>query len=294
MTREDALNQLSASSMHVRLKASRYLTQNAESADLPALRAARLTEDSTYVKGSLDRAIERLTEVGLADVVEPLDESEISETIRRQIYANAKEWIAGLILHEIASPLGLLAYDACREVPNYANSRTKAHIGSLQMVFDAIEQLQKASASPKPEEFDLAYLVNEVVETEFAESADLIATQGPKPMVLVSDVALLRFAICNGLKNAIESVATMHATDLPQLLVTWGETDIDYWFCILDHGPGFAGPVESILGIGKTTKTGHSGFGLPIASAAIEALGGSLSLQPGNNGGAKYELRWGK
>jgi signal transduction histidine kinase len=50
--------------------------------------------------------------------------------------------------------------------------------------------------------------------------------------------------------------------------------------------------VESVLGIGKTTKAGHSGFGLPIAKAAIEALGGTLNLQSAIGGGAKYELRW--
>lgn len=294
MTREEALAQLTSPSTHVRLQASRFLARIAQPSDLPALRAARIAETSLYARGRLDRAIERLTSVATAPAGETADESEISEASRRQIYASATEWIAGLLLHEIASPIGLLAYEASREVPNYAASRTKAHIGTLQMVFAAIEQLRKASATPRPEEFDLASLIDEVVANEFADVADKIAMQGPKPLVLVSDAALLRFAICNGLRNSVEAVAAMQGSDLPTVIVTWGETDVDFWVSVLDHGPGIAGPVESVLKIGKTTKAGHSGFGLPIASAAIEALGGTLALQSAMGGGAKYDLRWEK
>ena len=50
--------------------------------------------------------------------------------------------------------------------------------------------------------------------------------------------------------------------------------------------------ITGFLGVGKTTKKGHSGFGLPIAISAIEALGGTVTLQPASDGGTKYELRW--
>lgn len=294
MTRDEALAQLHASSTHARLQASRFLARNALPPDIPVLRAARAAESSLYVRGSLDRAIERLTNVVTVAAGDPADETEISEASRRQIYARATEWIAGLVLHEIASPIGLLAYEASREVPNYRDSRTKMHIATLQMVFAAIEQLRKASATPKPVEFDLSELVSEVVTTEFVDVADSIAMQGPRPLLLVSDAALLRFAICNGLRNAVEAVAALKGPDLAPVVVTWGETDVDYWLSVLDRGPGIAGPVESVLGIGKTTKAGHSGFGLAVASAAIEALGGALTLQSATGGGAKYELRWEK
>lgn len=294
MTREQALAQLSSPSVHGRLQASRFLARNAQTSDLDVLRAARAAESSFYVRGSLDRAIERLTNASIAVAEHPVERVEISEASRRQIYARATEWIASLVLHEIASPIGLLAYEASREVPNYENSRTRAHIETLQMTFSAIEQLRRASATPRPEEFDLSNMVRDVVSTEFADAADRIAMQGPQPMLLKSDAALLRFAVCNGLRNAIEAMASMQTPDPAPIVVTWGETDIDYWLCVLDRGPGIAGPVESVLGIGKTTKLGHSGFGLPIAKAAIEALNGALTLQSATGGGAKYELRWEK
>lgn len=294
MTREDALAQLRSSSTHIRLQAARFLAKNAQPPDLAALQTARTAESSSYVRGSLDRAIGRLTRVAPSGVDETSDESEFSEASRRQIYARATEWIAGLVLHEIASPIGLLAYEASREVPNYPDSRTKAHITTLQMVFAAIEQLRLASATPRPEEFDLANLVSEIVETEFSVAADKIAMQGPRPLLLISDASLLRFAICNGLRNAVEAVETVQEPGFPLVVVTWGETDTDYWISVLDRGPGIAVRVEAALGIGKTTKAGHSGFGLPIATAAIEAVGGALTLQSATGGGAKYELRWEK
>jgi len=292
--REEALGLLTSTSTHLRLKASRFLARNAQSADLLALRQARATESDSYVKGSLERGIARLTDVTPVRAEDPPGESEISEKSRRQIYADATEWVAGLILHEIASPLGLLALAASREFPNFDGSRTKGYLDALQKVFGAIEQLKTASATPKPEEFDLANLIGEIVASEFADSAAAIATQGPKPLLLLTDAVLLRFAICNGLRNAVEAVTTAQIADPFPIVITWGETDVDHWVAVLDRGPGIAGPIESVFGIGTTTKKGHSGFGLAIARAAIEALDGTVTLQMAAGGGTRYELRWEK
>lgn len=160
------------------------------------------------------------------------------------------------------------------------------------MVFAAIEQLRKASATPRPTELDLASLTRQIVETEFVDQRDLIALHGPQPMLLMSDEALLRFAICNGLRNAIEAVGISARGDSSPIVITWGGTDTDYWLAILDRGPGIPTSIGSVLGIGKTTKEGHSGFGLPIAVAAMEAQGGTITLGPGARGGTRFELRW--
>jgi signal transduction histidine kinase len=220
------------------------------------------------------------------------DDASGSDLDAKQIYAKATEWVAGLLLHELASPIGLLAYEAAREVPDYAQSRTKLYVDKLQMVFCAIEQLKKASATPKPEEFDLASLIDEIVTAEFADAAETIGKHGPRPLLLSSDRALLSFAICNGLRNAVEAARLGGERCTAQIVVTWGETDVDCWVSIIDNGPGFTVPPESVFDIGKTTKAGHSGFGLAIANAAIQAVGGTVTLEPATGGGAKYELRW--
>ncbi len=292
MNREEALPLLLSGSTHLRRTAARVMAREGKADDLATLRAARAAEVDSYARASLDGAIAKLTDALPAAEADSEAGADGSEGSKRLIQARATEWIAGLLLHELAPPLGLLAYTASLEVPDFERSRTKSHIATLQIVFAAIEQLRKASATPRPAELDLSALTRQIVETEFAESGDLIALHGPQPMLLTSDEALLRFAICNGLRNAIEAIGKSAQVDSSPIVITWGGTDTDYWVAILDRGPGIPASIESVLGIGKTTKEGHSGFGLPIAAAAIEALGGTISLQPATNGGTKFELRW--
>jgi len=292
VTRQEAIALLTSASTHLRRRASRFLAQNAESADLDAIRSARNAEADAYVQVGLDRAIRRLTSTERLGEARTEDYTSGSDLDSKQIYAKATEWVAGLLLHELASPIGLLAYEAVREVPGYAESRTKLHVDKLQTVICAIEQLKKASATPKPEEFDLAALIDELVTAEFIDLSEIIGMHGPRPLLLISDRALLSFAICNGLRNAVEAAQIAGERCTAQIVVTWGETDVDYWVSIIDNGPGLTAPPDSAFEIGKTTKAGHSGFGLAIANAAIQAVGGAVTLERATGGGAKYELRW--
>jgi signal transduction histidine kinase len=153
--------------------------------------------------------------------------------------------------------------------------------------------LKGAAAMPKPEQFDLSELVSDTVREELERRLFVeVSLIGPKPMIVTSDPALVRLAFANGLRNAAE--ATEQATqqrDRP-IVITWGLTDVDCWISILDSGSGIVGPVESAFELGKTTKRGHSGFGLAIARQAAETMGGTVLLQPAKNGGAIFILRW--
>jgi C4-dicarboxylate-specific signal transduction histidine kinase len=99
----------------------------------------------------------------------------------------------------------------------------------------------------------------------------------------------------NGLKNAVEAVHEVGA-DLRThpIVVSWGVTDKDYWISIVDRGPGVAAVSATRFEVGKSTKPGHSGFGLAVARRAMESLGGELSLSAAEAGGARYELSWSK
>lgn len=292
MNRQEAIALLTSASTHLRRRASRFLAQNAQLADLDVIRSARIAEADAYVHIGLDRAIARLTSIDKSGEARTEDCTSSPDLDAKQIYAKATEWVAGLLLHELASPIGLLAYEAGREMSGYAESRTKLHVDKLQTVFSAIEQLKKASATPKPEEFDLAALIDEIVAAEFMDVSEIIGIHGPRPLLLTSDRALLSFAICNGLRNAVEAIRLGSEWCSAQIVITWGKTDVDYWVSIIDNGPGLTAPPESIFDIGKTTKAGHSGFGLAIANAAIQAVGGAVTLERATSGGAKYELRW--
>ena len=292
MDRETALKMLRASSAQERLEASRYLARNSEASDLSTLKQARQAETVSYVKRSLDTAIARSTSAPTQTTSDISDNIDVPDDVRKKIRTKEIERIAGLILHEIASPLGLVRDSASQEIPDFVNSKTKVHLDRLSRIFDCVTLLKTAAMTPKAEEFDLSQLVDELIEEETESKHISVSTQGPRPFLIVSDPGLLRLAISNGLRNAIEATFQSGATGDHSVVITWGRTDIDYWVTVLDRGPGISGSVEKAFDIGQTNKNGHAGFGLAIARQAIESLYGSSTLHPAQGGGTRFELRW--
>lgn len=292
MMREKILEILSSGSAHDRLKAARFLARYSDQSDLQILRDALKKETVSYVRTSLETAIKRISNSASPVAEDALEEIEIPPDVQMQIRNEVTREITGQLLHEIASPVGLIASAAAREFPGYVNSKTKNHIDTLKRIFDAIEQLKGATAIQRPSEFDLAELLAEIVSGVIGNDSVEVSLFGSKPMLLTSDPALLRLALSNGIRNALEAVTASPSSEPHPIIVTWGMTDIDYWVAVLDRGPGIVGPAESTFGIGRTTKKGHSGFGLAIARQAIETLGGACTLQPAAEGGARFEIRW--
>lgn len=292
MTRKEALEKLSSDSAHDRLKAVRFLARNIEPCDLQILRTALQSETVSYVRTSLKLAVRRAVNSAATPISEAIEEFEVPHDVRTQIKNEVTEELTGLLLHEIASPVGLLAASAAREIPNFENSKTKQYVINLQRIFEAIEQLKVAAAVPKPTEFDLAELLAEIVSAEVCDHPIDVSLHGTKPFLINSDRALVQFAVSNGVRNAVEAVICCVQNEPHPIVITWGKTDIDYWVAVLDHGTGVIGLTESAFDIGKTTKRGHSGFGLAIARQAVETLGGSCTLQSAADGGAHFEVRW--
>lgn len=292
MTREEALAQLGSGSSHDRLKAARFLARHSDPSDLHVLRNAHKNESVSYVRTGLAIAINRASNLVPRSAENYIDELEIPSDVRSQIRNEAIEEVTGQILHEIASPVGLIASAATREIPDYENSKTRIQVENLKRIFEAVEQLKVATAAPRPEEFDLSEFLFEVASEVVEGRTVEVSFQGSKPMLISSDRALLRLGVVNGMRNAVEAVVDLPGSVPHPIVVTWGETDIDYWVAVVDRGPGLVGPAESAFGIGKTTKKGHSGFGLTIARQAAETLGGVCTLQLAAEGGARFEIRW--
>ena len=166
MTRDEALRLLTSSAPHERLKAARFLGKQSNVPDLLVLRQARRVEAVSYVKTSLDSTIARLSDLEVHQAAESADEYDVPDEVRKQIKSLAVEWITGLLLHELASPMGLVKLSASREVQDYENSRTKHHLENVERIFEAIEQLKSAAAVPKPEQFDLSLLLSDIVAAE--------------------------------------------------------------------------------------------------------------------------------
>lgn len=302
--RSSALQDLAASESHTRLRAARYLSKNAIYEDLTVLKAAKRVETYSYVIEALDVGISRLSNTPVTEAESPNEEEpEIAQEIRKQAKSQATEWITGILLHEIAAPIGLVRGAAKREIKDYENSQTKKRLDALNSVFNGIKQLRGATTTPRPEQFDLSELISETV-VHIAEELQIpvgaqdggieVHQVGPKPMIINSDPDLVRIFLSNGIRNAFEAVRLIPLNESNLIVISWGQTDIDYWVSVIDKGTGIVGPSDAAFDIGKTTKKteGHSGFGLAIARQAIETIQGEVSLEPAVQGGAKYEARW--
>lgn len=123
MTREEALEKLSSDSAHDRLKAARFLARNTDPCDLQILHTALQSETVSYVLTSLKLAVRRAVNSASPPTSEAIEEFEVPPDVRTQIKNEVTEVLTGQLLHEIASPVGLLAASAEREIPDFENSR---------------------------------------------------------------------------------------------------------------------------------------------------------------------------
>lgn len=295
MTRDEATRLLQSASPHDRLKAARFLSGEVQVGDLKFFQDIRSRETVGYVKSVLDLAISRARDLAATETPTPTDAAGITDELKQAVRSKAVKFIAGQLLHELSGPIGLLALAASQEVPDYPQSRTRKRMEALQRTFEAIEFLQTAATEPKPTQFDLSEVITEVASAEREKVGIEVSFDGPKPLLVNTDKRLFEMAFCNGVKNALEAVASMdgHAA-AHAVVVTWGETDVDYWVSVLDAGPGLPQGSDNYFDFGNTGKTGHAGFGLAIARQAMQSIGGTCELSPGAKGGVRFDLRWGR
>lgn len=295
MSREEALDTLKKGTSHERYLAARAMIRVCKAEDLAALMALRKVENDAYAKRwielSIDACIKKAQQESAtflvnAVVTEPLDSKE-------ELHTKAVEWVATALLHEIGSKIGLLVAAAKNEFSSYPGSDTERHVTNIMRIFDAIVELRKAATVPKVREFDLAELIHEIIAVESAGIDLDISLVGRRPLLINSDPDLLRLALCNGVRNAVEAVNSVTKSTAHKVVVAWELTDKEYWISIIDDGPGLLTSNGSLFEIGKTTKHGHAGFGLAIAKQAMERLGGQVQLSPSAAGGAAYELKSG-
>ena len=245
------------------------------------------------MKKVLDSAIRRVRR----DIEEAraIDAESIPPSVMRQVQAKAVEDVARTLLHEIEAIAGAIALAAAREVPDFAHSATKAQVDRLGKQLEGITRLKAAAAAPKMGQFSLGAWVKELVAEEVGDTSLSISLVGPENLVVEGDPKLLRLAVCNGLKNAIEAVRERPVEfddGASRIVVSWEATDVECWVAIKDDGPGLTASATDALPIGRTTKVGHGGMGLMTAKQAMDSHGGSVSLSPGAHGGALFEVRW--
>ncbi len=155
--------------------------------------------------------------------------------------------------------------------------------GSLQRFLEAYARLAKLPP-PRKEPLDLGALARRVaaLETRVTVKVD------PGPEVsLVADGDQVQQVLVNLVKNAAEASLETGGG----LAVAWGRDGASAWVAVEDEGPG-PPPAANLFVPFFTTKPGGSGIGLALSRQIAEAHGGSLALEPRDEGpGARALLR---
>lgn len=296
MDRSEALEGLDSKSVSTRLAAARALASLALPEDREALETRRRSEAVPWVRNALERAVvrasvsrEQACEMVALGTPTDADNHDGGETI----YAAALQEIADRLVHELRKPVGRARLYAQKEIASYEDSRTYRELRRLQEFLDGIQALATAAGTAMLTEVDMRAVIDEeaaaVGELEGAPSIEL---RGPSHLDVIADPALLRLAVSNALKNAVEAVVSAGSHE--PITVTWGETDREYYVAILDRGPGVPPAAESLFEIGASSKRGHVGLGLTIARQASRSLGGGIVLSNLDEGLTRFEMRWPK
>jgi two-component system, OmpR family, sensor kinase len=144
------------------------------------------------------------------------------------------------------------------------------------------------------EPVDLAALVGEAVGDARAAAPDLDVTITESEAVVVpGDPVRLRQVVDNLLDNA-----RTHTPPGTHVRVAVTSTDDDAVVTVEDDGPGL--PPEQAAKVferfyradeSRSRDKGGAGLGLSISSAIAEGHGGTLTVGPSSDGGARFELR---
>lgn len=277
-----------------RYKAAGYFSTNPCIDAESSIRSQRRVERVRHVKMALDsalRSIEKLV-IKNGNCTENTDKSNDDKSLKKYFKSQAVDEITGVLLHELAPKLGMLKVSMSSELNNYAESKSKKHLDSLDKIFSAIENLRISAQKPESKDIDLAQFIKDIVAAE-VKSDVVINYEGEQPCVIRVDPGLLEIAFCNGIRNAYESVIQVDNPDRKNIVISWGVNDVDYWICVIDEGLGLKGEPKDAFKIGNTNKPGHTGFGMGIMNQAMDNLGGIVELSNVNSGGAKLVLRWG-
>ena len=210
----------------------------------------------------------------------------------REIKEDAVADVAEIVVHELRNLVLRLELAADREIESYGSSRTSRAATDLKGFADALEALAAVPRGAHLREVQLADVVASATDTPQG-SLWPIAVDLTTGLVVLADEGLLRAAVVNCVRNAIE--ASQEATYQPEpVVITGGKTDRDAWVAIHDDGVGLPEQTASLLEPHHSSKSGpgHFGLGLTIASRAMIAMGGFLRLENREPRGVTCELRW--
>ncbi|RUO71640.1 sensor histidine kinase [Idiomarina ramblicola] len=297
-SRQDAEDALVSSDHLRRYHGALYFIDNAIPETKELIEVALRRERVRHVKMALNKALININNFPRQPVKQDntSENESISQSLRATLRKQAIDEFSGVILHELAPKIGLLESVLTKEFDSFSESQAKVVVLRLKSLFTAIESLRKATNRPEVKEFDLHRLIQSVSheELELTPSIAEISYVGAQPCLVRTDAGLLSLAISNGVRNSLESLNSLGEHEDPSIILSWGSNDNDNWVSVLDNGIGVSSDIKENFELGSTNKQGHAGFGMSIIQQAMDSLGGIVTLENVNSGGAKLTLRWGK
>ncbi len=289
---DSVLRRLRSENPSERLEAARFLANNARAAHAKSIREALAKETVVWVRGALQRALERCAPAQTMSSPSEVDQDDFTADFAAQVHAEALETTTAQLLHEVEPLVGSLKLAAQGDIANYETSLTKTVIDRLDSLLEALARLRRAASAPRMEEFDLSVFLDELLAELDPRPPIVVQRVGPDHLILIGDKTLLRMCVLNGLRNAVDAtLALADGVEQAPLTLAWGSTNKEAWVSIVDLGIGFAGSIQRAFDIGTTTKEGHLGMGLAITQQSMKSMSGRVLLVP-NKRGTRFELRW--
>jgi signal transduction histidine kinase len=253
------------------------------------LRALRSSEPDIWVRKGMDRHLGSAPPQN-ATAEEP--DAPVDPETAKEIREQARGEIAELVVHELRHSLTHIELAAEREIDDFASSQTKRALDGFRSIARSLSQLADAAKGAQVVEVSLPDVIVEAT-LDFAQSLWPPDLQGPPDVVVRADPDLIRLALSNCVRNAIDASAASFHHPKP-VLITWGRTDRDAWIAVHDDGIGLPAQISQLFEAHHTTKggAGHAGLGLTIARNALATMGGEILLGPRQPRGAICELRW--
>lgn len=293
MTRDEALTGIVSTDAEFRLRSARFFALNAHGGDRRRLRAALKKETVPWIKRALERALQRAGSTAVDEPAASLVYADPPPQLIAELRAKAIDEVAGTIIHELSTLVASLKLAAPRDVERYQGSRTETLVNSLASLVTGIRNLKAAASRATFVQCDLAKECRDACAL-YPDRADWFRFAGKAPFLVEIDPDLLKLALTNIIRNAVEAVSALPA-DVDQVItLNWGRAGHEHWLAVLDTGMGFELEPSALIDFGQSTKNKeeHIGFGLATAKQAMQAMEGDV--YPGNatDGGARVELRW--
>ena len=228
----------------------------------------------------------------------------MTEAAAEQARRLTAEELVTVLAHDLRNPLAaatariqLVQRAAARQDRQQDVASTTAALESLgrinTMVADLLDvsRLERGTFAIVPQSVELTRLVGEAVAT-FETAPRAVQLEVPTvPVTVSADPGRIRQAVENLIRNAIE-----HAEEGTPVVVKVGSErrpgETRAYVAVSNAGPDIPAELSSRLFAPFTAGSGSQGLGLGlyIASRIAAVHGGELTVSPGDDGGACFQL----